>query len=168
MSFQSSWIALNYSSSGGMLKPILNFLHLKRLNFIHSLEFMASRPLGQLYPFVAIAVFMDCHTFAYSWTRSNQFLFRCSLALALALPALSPGAALTWFLTLPGLPFNPPDAMKWSSDTSSDLTGGRRCSSLRRHHNRCLAGHQQLPGKTSSPPSICIALLKNIHSKMEK
>lgn len=138
----------------------------ERLNFIHSLEFMASRPLGQLYPF---AVFMDCHTVAYSWTKSTQFLFCCSLAPALALPALSPGAALTWFLTLPGLLFIPPVAMKWSSDTSSDLAGARRCSSLWRHRNRCLAeGHQQLPGKTSSPPSICIALLKNIHSKREK
>lgn len=85
----------------------------ERLNFIHSLEFMASRPLGQLYPFVAIAVFMDCHTVAYSWTKSTQFLFCCSLAPALALPALSPGAALTWFLTLPGLPFIPPQ-LQWS------------------------------------------------------
>lgn len=53
---------------------------------------MAPRPSGQLYPFVAIPVFMDCHTVAYSWTKSTQFLFRCSLALALALPALSPGS----------------------------------------------------------------------------
>lgn len=105
VNFQRSWTALNSSKKGGNSQfPT----YWEILDLIHSLGFVSSSPLGQLCHFPAIAVFMDCHTVAYSCDKNSTI----SPPLISSTFPRSVWAALTWYLLLPGLLLIP--QLQWS------------------------------------------------------